>query len=154
MLLVAREIGTGIAREGWNLVCGGGGGVMEAACAGFRSVASAGGVSIGIIPGDDPTWASDSVDIVIPTGIGWARNAVITRTATAVVAISGCAGTLSEIAFAWQMGKPIVAMASTGGWSEKLAGEAIDHRREDRIMKAMDASEAMVLLRAVIEGRS
>lgn len=131
-------------------MCGGGGGIMEAACRGFRSVEGATGVALGIIPGDDPAWANDHLDLVVPSGIGWARNAMIVRTASAVVAIAGAAGTLSEIAFAWQMGKPIVALSSTGGWASRLAGQSVDERPREPIMDAATPEEALSLLRGAI----
>jgi len=145
VLEIAAAVGEEIARRGWHLICGGGGGVMEAACRGFQSGQPAGGSSnlaLGVLPGEDAGWANDHVDIVVPSGIGIARNAVITRTANAVVAVGGCSGTLSEIAFAWQQGRPIVAMAGTGGWAEELAGRAVDGRREDRVFAAGSAAEA------------
>ena len=110
-------------------------------------------LAIGITPTDREDWANPHVDIVIPTGMGWARNAVITRTAWAVIAVGGCAGTLSELAFAWQMDKPIVAMNTTGGWAARLAGQSIDDRRPDTIMEAADAAQAIALIKPRIEDK-
>jgi uncharacterized protein (TIGR00725 family) len=143
-LEAARQVGRAISREGWHLLTGGGAGVMEAACRGFiESRSSSGGMTIGILPSDDTGFSNQFVEIAIPTGMGWARNAIITRTASALIAIGGCSGTLSEIAFGWQMGRPIAALCQTGGWAEKLAGEALDDRRNDVIFAAKNASEAV-----------
>jgi hypothetical protein len=83
---------------------------MEAACRGARE---AGGVTIGILPGADRGAANRFVEVAIPTGLGEARNAVVVRSADAVVAVGGGYGTLSEIAFALKAGKPVVGL---GGW--------------------------------------
>ncbi len=90
-------------------MCGGLGGVMEAAC---RGANEAGGVSVGILPGADRAAANRFVDIAIPTGLGEARNALVVRSAEALVAVGGGYGTLSEIAFALKAGKPVVGLGS------------------------------------------
>src|SRR5512139_2867597 len=100
---MAFDIGKGIAEAGYALVCGGLGGVMEAAC---RGASEAGGVTIGILPGDTIAGANQFVTIPIATGIGIARNVIIVRSSRALIAISGGSGTLSEIAFALQLGIP------------------------------------------------
>lgn len=105
----AFAVGEGLARSGCALVCGGLGGVMEAACRGARS---AGGLTIGILPGDTPDDANEWVELVIPTGMGIARNTIIVRSARALIAIDGGPGTLSEIAFALQLGVPVVSLGS------------------------------------------
>ena len=112
----AEAVGLALAAGGAILVCGGRGGVMEAACRGARS---AGGLTIGILPGTDRGEANPYVDIPIVTGIGWARNAIITRTAQAVVAVGGSYGTLSEIAFALGFGVPVVGL---GTWEVRREG--------------------------------
>ncbi len=141
---IAGQVGRAICRQGWHLLSGGGGGVMEAACRGFiEARPPQGGLTIGILPSEDTTFQNRFVELAIPTGIGFARNAIIARTAWALVAVGGCSGTLSEIAFGWQMGRPIVAMADSGGWSRKLAGKAIDSRRQDVIFAAQSAEEAV-----------
>ena len=90
-------------------MCGGRGGVMEAACRGARAV---GGSTVGVLPGADRRDANDYVDIAIATGLGEARNAIIVRTADAVIAISGGFGTLSEIGLALKMGRPVVGLGT------------------------------------------
>lgn len=104
---VAETIGRVLAEGGATVLCGGRGGVMEAACRGARS---AGGLTVGILPGDDPAAANPYVDVAIATGLGEARNAIVARTAQAVVAIGGRYGTLSEIAFALKQGLPVIGV--------------------------------------------
>ncbi len=103
-LRFAEEAGKLIAEGGAVLVCGGLGGVMEAACRGARR---AGGVTVGILPGVSALDANPWVEIAVPTGLGEARNALVVRAAGAVVAIGGGLGTLSEIALALKAGKPV-----------------------------------------------
>jgi uncharacterized protein (TIGR00725 family) len=102
---VGRELGS----RGAVLVCGGLGGVMEAACSGAKE---AGGTTIGILPGSDRSAANEHVDFAIPTGLGEARNALVVRAADALVAVGGGYGTLSEIAFALKAGKRVVGLGS------------------------------------------
>jgi uncharacterized protein (TIGR00725 family) len=103
----AEAVGRALAEGGAVLLCGGRGGVMEAACRGAK-VAS--GLTVGILPGTDRSQANPYVDVPIVTGLGEARNAVVARTAQAVVAIGGSYGTLSEIAFALRFGVPVVGL--------------------------------------------
>jgi uncharacterized protein (TIGR00725 family) len=112
----AEAVGRALAEGGAILICGGRGGVMEAACRGAKA---AGGLTIGILPGSHRGEANPYVDIPIVTGIGVARNAVIARTAQAAVAVGGSYGTLSEIAFALAFGVPVVGL---GTWEIGRAG--------------------------------
>ncbi len=106
---LAQAVGREIARRDAVLVCGGRGGVMEAACRGAKAV---GGLTVGILPGTDRAEANPYVDVPIVTGLGEARNAVVVRCADAVIAVSGGYGTLSEIGLAVKMGKPVVGLAT------------------------------------------
>ena len=106
---MAQEVGRRIAEGGAILVCGGRGGIMEAAC---RGVAEAKGVSVGILPGNDIADANDYVTVPIASGIGLARNYLIVRSATAAIAIGGQYGTLSEIAYCLQLGVPVFSLRS------------------------------------------
>ena len=113
---LAEEVGAAIVRAGCGLVCGGLGGVMESASHGARRAAADGRVPIvAILPGTDKEEANRYADIVIPTGLGYARNVLVVLAADAVVAVGGQSGTLSEIAHAWQTGKPLCALAGTEG---------------------------------------
>ena len=116
---LAHEVGGEIARRGAVLVCGGRGGVMEAACWGARE---AGGLTVGILPGTDRAEANPYVDVPIVTGLGEARNALVVRSADAVIAVSGGYGTLSEIGLALKMGRPVVGL---GTWELSQAGQPV-----------------------------
>ena len=129
---LAEEVGRLIARRGAALVCGGMGGVMEAAC---RGATSEGGLTIGILPGDSREQANPCVRIPIVTGIGYARNAIVVKTSQAVIAIDGSHGTLSEIAYALQSGIPVVGL---GTWSF-----FIDDREETGIIRAESPRDAV-----------
>ena len=142
-LETAEELGRHIVENGWRVVTGGLGGVMEAASRGaHRATAYREGDVIGILPGSEREAANAFVDIVVPAAVGIARNVLVVQTADAVVAIGGGAGTLSEIALAWQLGRPIVGVEA-GGWSGRLAGTAIDDTRDGVILKATCAAEAI-----------
>jgi hypothetical protein len=106
---IAYNVGKGIAEQGAVLLCGGRTGVMEAAC---KGAAEAGGLTIGILPGNDKSDANPWVQVALPTGIGLARNAIITRACDAAIAIGGKYGTLSEIAYCLQMNKPVCGLNS------------------------------------------
>lgn len=112
----AEEVGRLIAESGCILVCGGLGGVMEAAA---RGASGAGGTVVGILPGADARDANPYVDIPIATGMGHARNVINIHTSNAVIAIEGSYGTLSEIAIALKAGKPVVSL---GSWALKDIG--------------------------------
>jgi uncharacterized protein (TIGR00725 family) len=128
----AEFVGRLLAEAKAILVCGGRGGVMAAACRGAKS---AGGTTVGILPGVSPAEANPHVDIPIATGLGEARNAIIVRCASAVIAVGGGYGTLSEIALALKMGRPVIGLrtwslppreaASVGVVAASSAGEAV-----------------------------
>lgn len=107
----AEEVGRLLAEKGFGVVCGGLGGAMRAACKGCKS---AGGTTVGVLPGDDPAQANEYVDTALPTGMGEARNALVAKAGEAMIAVGGEYGTLSEIAFALKQGKTVVAI---GKWS-------------------------------------
>jgi uncharacterized protein (TIGR00725 family) len=106
-LAAAETVGRELGRRGAVLVCGGLGGVMEAACRGARE---AGATTVGLLPGHDRSAANEFVDVAIATGLGEARNALVVRAADAVIAIDGGHGTLSEIALALKAGKRVVGL--------------------------------------------
>lgn len=143
---IAEQVGRGIVALGYRLVTGGLGGIMEAASRGARSAPThREGDVIGILPGNDASAANPYVDIVLPTHLGYARNVLVVSTADAVVAIGGGAGTLTEMAMAWQLGRAIIAL-DVPGWSQKLAGQAIDGKRPGHVFAAADPSEALLQL--------
>lgn len=153
---MTRELGALLMERGCRIVTGGLGGVMAEVSRGARqSSAWREGQIVGIIPGYDRGAANPYVDVVIASGAGIARNVMVVASASAVIAVGGGAGTLSEIALAWQLGKPIVGLTAIEGWGSKLVGEQLDHRHDARIMPASSAREAVELAltaaRAVIE---
>lgn len=129
----AEEIGRLLARTGAVLVCGGLGGVMEAAA---RGMASEGGTSIGILPGSSRSAANQHLSLSIPTGMGEMRNSLIIRAADAVIAVAGEFGTLSEIAFALKTGVPVVGL---GTWELAKPGRMVP----DPIVRAATPEEAV-----------
>ena len=104
---LAEQVGKELAARGVTLACGGLGGVMEAACKGAKS---AGGTTIGILPGSDPAEANRWVDIPICTGLGHVRNVIVVRAGRAVIAVGGAYGTLSEIGHALGDGIPVIGL--------------------------------------------
>ena len=131
-LALGEGVGRALAEAGAVLVCGGMGGVMEAAAGGC---VEAGGTTIGILPGPSRLEANPYLTVAVATGMGEARNAVVVRTADAVIAIHGEFGTLSEIALALKMGKPVVGL---GTWELAKAGVPVE-----TIVRATTAEEAV-----------
>jgi uncharacterized protein (TIGR00725 family) len=110
---ISIKLGNLLAKVGVIVVCGGLSGVMEAVC---KGVDSEGGLSIGILPGEDKKSANPYVGIVIPTGLGYTRNTIVVSCADIIIALPGEYGTLSEIAFALNMKKPVIGI---GSWDIK-----------------------------------
>ena len=111
-LASARELGRLLAQGGATILCGGLGGIMEGVCQGARE---AGGETIGLLPGGDAAAANPYVTLPIPTGMGHARNVLIAQAAEVLVAVEGEYGTLSEIAIALKLGKPVFSLGSWPG---------------------------------------
>ena len=107
VLMLAEQVGALIARKGSVLVCGGLGGVMEAASRGAKAE---GGLTIGILPGPSTGDANAHIDVAIATNMGHARNAVIAHTADVMIAVGGRYGTLSEIGFGLALGKKVIGL--------------------------------------------
>ncbi len=126
-LNVAERVGRLIAEKGAILVCGGGGGIMEAACRGAKS---ANGLTVGILPGDK-RYANPYVDIGITTHLGRARNYILVQSADVVIGIAGRWGTLNEISFACNIGKPVVIIKGSGGWMDILSCEKVKEKLKD-----------------------
>jgi uncharacterized protein (TIGR00725 family) len=131
-LALGEAVGRGIAEAGAVLVCGGMGGVMEAAAGGC---AESGGRSVGILPTEDRLDANPYLTVAVATGMGEGRNSIVVRTADAVIAVHGEFGTLSEIALALKMGKPVVGL---GTWELAKSGEPVD-----AIVRVTDPREAV-----------
>ncbi len=129
---LAEQVGRELGLRGVMIACGGLGGVMEAACRGAKS---AGGTTIGILPGDNPMSANDYIDIPIITGMGYARNSVVAKTGISVIAVGGAYGTLSEIGHALGDGVPVIGLET---WEMTRSREPAD----SAIIRATDASDA------------
>lgn len=131
---MAEEVGYLLGKNGVVLVCGGRGGVMEAAC---RGAQDAGGLTIGILPGHDTSEGNPYLDIVIPTGMGHLRNALVAQAGECVIAIGGGYGTLSEIGIALKSGRKVIGI---GTW------DVVDKSGKTlKIMPADGAKEAVKL---------
>ena len=129
---LAETVGELLAQRGATIICGGLGGVMEAVCHGAKAK---GGLTVGILPGESPDTANPWVDIPLVTGMGEARNAVVVKSAQAVIAIGGNYGTLSELAYALGNDIPVVGLNT---WSLSRNGQ-----EASSIIKAHDAKEAV-----------
>ncbi|MFQ6015367.1 MAG: TIGR00725 family protein [Anaerolineae bacterium] len=117
---MAEAVGRELARRGAIVICGGLGGVMEAACRGAKG---AGGTTIGVLPGSSRHEANPYVDIPIVTGMDQARNVIVVRSAQAVIAVRGGFGTLSEIAHARKLGIPVVGLET---WQLGKSGRVVE----------------------------
>jgi len=140
---LAYEVGKEIAKAGAVLVCGGLGGVMEAACKGAREN---GGMAVGIIPQEEFSFANEYCDIVICTGIGFARDFVVASSADGMIAVAGGVGTLIELSVGYMMKKPMAVIAGSGGTADQYGGKYLDERKWVPIMSAKDPAEAVALV--------
>ncbi|WP_202976755.1 TIGR00725 family protein [Candidatus Oscillochloris fontis] len=128
---LAEEVGRLLATHGETVICGGGPGVMAAAC---RGALSAGGVTVGIMAGDTTVDANPYVQIAVATGMSHARNAIIVQSADVVIAVGGAYGTLSEIALARACGRPVIGLET---WVLN------DPRHPDTLILATTPAEAV-----------
>jgi len=131
-LAIGEAVGRLVAEAGAVLVCGGMGGVMEAAAGGAMK---AGGKTVGILPTSSRLEGNPYLTVAVATGMGEARNAIVVRTADVVIAVHGEFGTLSEIALALKMERPVVGL---GTWELRKAGESVD-----AIVRATSAEDAV-----------
>jgi len=142
----AAALGRALIDAGFRVVTGGLGGVMRAASRGARSSTSyRPGDIIGVLPGYVAADANEFVDVPICSGLHHARNVIVAATGDVLFAVGGRAGTLSEMALAWTLGKPVIAICSEG-WAGELSGRPIDDRRDDKVYGPYDdAAEAVGL---------
>jgi hypothetical protein len=129
---LAETVGELLAQQGVTIICGGLSGVMEAVCRGAKSK---GGVTVGILPGQDSSMANPWVDIPVVTGIGEARNVTVVKSAQVVIAIGGSYGTLSEIAYALKSSIPVIGLNT---WSLSRNGQ-----EDNSIIRVQSATEAV-----------
>jgi uncharacterized protein (TIGR00725 family) len=140
---LAYDLGKLISEAGYAIVCGGKGGVMQAVA---RGASETGGLCIGLLPGNDQSEGNPYLTLGIPTGLGHARNMLVTRAAEVVVAIGGGYGTLSEIAFALTIGKVVIGI---GTWTAAShAGVSAE------VISVNTPEEAMVHIRTVFDDLS
>lgn len=136
-LASARELGRLLAQGGATIICGGLGGIMAAACQGARD---AGGETIGLLPGGDAGAANPFVTLAIPTSLGHARNVLIAQAAEVLVAVEGEYGTLSEIAIALKLAKPVLSL---GSWPQVPGLQPVANAQEAaaRVLELLAAKE-------------
>lgn len=140
---IAYEAGSEIAKSGSVLISGGLGGVMRASCHGAHD---AGGLSIGIIPQGEHSFANEFCDIVIPSGMGLTRDFLNALSADGIIIIGGGSGTLSEVCAAYMHKRPMVAIRKTGGTADLYADKYVDHRENIKIIGADSPKEAVKLI--------
>ena len=138
---LAFQVGSGIAEQGWILVCGGMGGVMEQACRGARS---RNGVTLGILPGDSRHSANPYLSCSVVTGMGEARNVLVVKSSQAIIAIDGSYGTLSEIALANAAGIPVVGLRSWRLDAEQNRGQGLFVRVVESPGEAIRAVKSLI----------
>ncbi len=138
---MAEAVGRELARRGAVLVCGGLGGVMEAAC---RGAVAEGGITVGVLPGDRRSDANPYVKIPIVTGLGYSRNVIVVMSSEALIAVDGGFGTLSEIGHALQFKLPVVGLGTWGLTRNQEPDTSIivAHDPVDAVDKATAAAEA------------
>ena len=136
----AYDVGAEIAKSDSVLITGGLGGIMEAASKGAHE---SNGLTIGIIPQDDPTLANEFCDIVIPSGMGLTRDFLNALSADGIIIVGGGSGTLSEVCAAYMHKKPMVAIRNLGGAIEQYIDSYLDHRENVKILGADTAEEAV-----------
>jgi uncharacterized protein (TIGR00725 family) len=139
MLEAAEQIGRGIAQRGGVLLCGGRGGVMQAACKGAKAM---NGVTVGLLPMSKEE-ANEFVDFPLATGLGMRRNFLVVYAADVVIGIGGRWGTLSELSFAMIFEKPVVLVQGTGGCVDELASGNLMNYSESRFYVVSSAQEAV-----------
>lgn len=141
---IAEQAGALIARLGVALVTGGRDGIMSAAS---KGCAEAGGTVIAVTPHTSMDDVNPYAHYHIPTGMGWARNAITGIAGDVIVVIGGAAGTLSEIAYAWMYDRPVIAMSCCEGWSRRIAGQTVDHRRAEPVIDCKTIAELEIALK-------
>lgn len=147
----ARELGSSLVNAGYVVCSGGRLGIMEAVFRGAREAENYFfGATVGILPDSSRLSANRYTDISIPTGMGYARNSIVAHAGDVVVAIGGGSGTMSELAFAWQYGKPIICVDRFDGWAADLAGRKMDRRKRPPTFKASDVSQVMKILKELM----
>ncbi len=154
---LAYEVGKALVDAGYRVQSGGMAGIMEAAFKGAHaSEKYREGDTIAIVPSFDADNVNDYADISIPTGLDILRNAIVAD-ANAVIAIGGGAGTLSEMAFSWSLFRLVIGFTNVDGWSSKVAGAPLDHRKrypnipDDKVYAVQTAEQAINIIKERID---
>ncbi|MDH3590448.1 MAG: TIGR00725 family protein [Planctomycetota bacterium] len=142
----AEELGAGLVGAGYGVVCGGLGGVMEAVA---RGAARARGEApwppvVGILPNYDPAAGNDHLDIVLPTGMGHARNVLVAAAGEAVICVGGAMGAMSEMAIARKIGRPVVTLPGSGGAARVLS------KAVQTVISAENAADAVAKVKELL----
>lgn len=147
----ARQLGLALVDLGFRVATGGLGGIMDAALHGARaSLSYREGDTIAFLPTYSEEGASVAADIVLRTGLQHARNVLMVASADVVLAIGGRAGTLTELALAWELSRPVIVVGTSPGWATELAGRALDDRRPDAMHGPLAPREAAQLARELV----
>jgi uncharacterized protein (TIGR00725 family) len=143
---VAEQLGRALVDHGFRVMTGGLSGVMDFALQGARKSARyREGDTMAVLPTYETEGASSAADITVCTGMNHARNVILVASASVVLAVGGRAGTLSELALAWELRRPIIVVGPSEGWADSLAGSAIDDRFETHIHGPLAPLEAATL---------
>jgi uncharacterized protein (TIGR00725 family) len=146
-------LGEKICDSGFRIATGGLGGVMEAVLVGaHKSGNYTEGDTIGMLPGYDANLANDYVDIIIPSGLGFSRNALLVSMGSVIVSIAGGAGTLSELSLAYQLKKSVALFIPSGGWTKKINdclfdGQYLDHKKKSVIKSFREIDPLLLFLK-------
>jgi len=142
------KLGNSLSSKNRIFFCGGAGGFMEAVSKGLKqSNSTYSGQTIGILQGENSKDANGFIDIAIPTGVGIARNIILINASDIIISAGGGAGTLSEIAFAWQKKKEVLCITEFGGWAEELAGINLDSRNNGLLIPKRSISDVVDYLK-------
>lgn len=145
---IAEQVGKELAKKDCVTITGGGLGIMEAALKGAKEE---NGMTVGIIPWENIKKVNDYADVVIATGIGWTRDAINLNSCDGAIVVHGGAGTLNEVSYGYIMNKPIVAIEESGGMAKDIAGRYLDIRKNEKIVSAKNAEEAVEKILSIIE---
>lgn len=143
----AYQLGLYLGKQGHTILNGGMQGTMEAVSKGVKDSKNEKSTVVGILPFDNTEKANPYLDIAIPTGVGFARNAILVLSSDILIALGGGAGTLNEISYAWQFGKKVLCYTGTSGWSKELANQNLDNRKENLLVGFETLEDLIKLLK-------
>lgn len=147
---IAYEVGKELAKQGCLVLTGGGLGVMEAALKGAKEE---GGITLAIVPWENPDKVNSYADVVVATGIGWSRNSINLNSCDGAIVVGGGAGTLNEATYAYMQSTPIIAIKSSGGIAKEIAGQYFDKRKTILVHSASNAKDAVKKILELVSNR-